>query len=194
MNDPELTAPKARGGWASSLPAKRQEAIASQVPGVPLGLINAMASRYQTERSERPVSPAEARAELVSVQDAAVELYERLGALSQEAKAELSAKAGDRGPNLFEDVDFLMQLLMGAGRDAADEFDPKPGRAPSAKTNLIRNLAELLRGHGLEANARPTGDLCFLTGQVLESVGDGSPDVASLVKSALNGRETMPAK
>lgn len=182
--------------------------------GIPQGDLNMIASRYQRERSqpakeaqsksERAVEremgsiPAkEVRAQLSAVMGTAAKLHDLLGSLNPKARRALQAKAEEMDQaQMIGSLDFLLEGLMAATRDAADSYDPTnggttfdahgPGANPSALTNLVRLLAGLLEQQGRPVGHNEAGELYLLISTVLAWNGDaGTAGLSDSIRKAL---------
>lgn len=175
-----------RSGSVSRLPAKTREALARILPDVPVDLIESAAIRYQLHAIRLSPPAAAVRGALQTIGEQAGLLYVSLGTLSEEARGALvDALEPVGGAVFFEQAGFITQALMGLARNAALDVEVAAGRPGTPRHQLILSLSRLLSAHGYTADARPNGDLCFATREVLNALGESPTDVRALVRDAL---------
>lgn len=181
------------GGPVLNPPEPIRASVKQHLPRLPIEHFDRIGSIYNTMRTYRAVPPAKVRDTLQRIAEKAGALYIELGSLSEEAADALWHAAYQRGrPELQEEAEFALRMLMGVGRDAAlDQGAPAAGAPPGARRAMVLSLANLLEEHGMEANAKPNGDLVFLTRSILEGYDEQVADVRKLVADAL---ETIPEK
>ena len=174
------------GGVVNPLPKKTREAIERQLPGLPIGYIASTFVHYQLLRGHKPEPPSEVRTTLDGIAKQAADLYISLGTLSEEARNHLwDALEPVGGVAFFEQANFVSQALMGLAQNAANGVEIGTGRPATWKHGLVRSLANILEGHGRTADSKQTGDLCFLSLEVLTALDEKPGDVRSLVRDAL---------
>ena len=168
--------------------------------GIPQGDLNMIAMRYQRERSQPakeaqskserlveremgPIPAKEVRDQLDAVRGTAAKLHDLLGKLNPKAKRALQAKAeGMDQAQMIGSLDFLLEGLMAATRDAAEGYDPTnggttydphgPGANPAALTNLVRHLAGRLGWPEKPVSYNEAGELYRLVSTILVWTGD----------------------
>lgn len=175
------------GGVVVNPPEHIRAAVKRQIPELPIERFDRIGSIYNTERTYEAQRPAGVRDATEAIGDKAADLYVRLAELSEEANDALWHAAYQRGrPNLKEEADLILQMLMGIGRDAAlNVGQTPPGAQAGAKRGMVVGLACLLKSVGLDADARPSGNLVFLTRSILEAYGETHSNVPKLVRDAL---------
>lgn len=174
------------GGVVNPPPPKAKEAIKRTLPLVPYELIESASINYQLLSRHRPETSASVRESMQKIAEQAAALYVSLGTLSEESRNALwDALEPVGGFKFWEQAGFVSQALMGLARNAALDVEATPGRPVSVKHTLVRSFAAILEGHGYPANAKPNGELCFLTREVLTGYGDAPADVRALVRDAL---------
>jgi hypothetical protein len=174
------------GGVVIPVPEATKEAVKRTLPKLPFEYVESAAINYQLLSGHSAEPPAKVRANLQSIAEQAAALYASLGTLSEESREALwDALEPVGGVAFWEQASFVTQMLMGLARNAALEIEASPGRPMSPKHGLVRSFANILTAHGYTADARPNGDLCFLTREMLSVYGDAPDDVRSLVRDAL---------
>lgn len=174
------------GGIVDSLPTKAREVINRQFPEIPMGYIESAYARCQILRQHKPQPSADVRAALDNIAKQAACLYVTLGTLSEEARNQLwDALEPVGGLAFFEQANFMAQALMGLSRTAALEVETKSGAPETWKHSLVRSLANILEAHGRIADAKPKGDLCFLSHELMMAMGYEVKDIRSTVRDAL---------
>lgn len=174
------------GGAVYPLPAVIKASIGRNLPGVPIEIVESAFVHFQLLQMHRPEAPASVRETMQKIAEQAAALYISLGTLSEEARNQLwDALEPVGGVAFYEQAEFVSQALMGLARNAALDVEIAAGRPVSWKHRFVRSLANILEGHGRTADAKPEGDLCFLTLELLEALDEKPKDVRSLVRDAL---------
>ena len=174
------------GGIIESLPVKTRDAIARQLPDIPLPYVESAFAHSQILRQHKPQPLSEVRDALDNIAKQAGNLYVSLGTLSEEARNQLwDALEPFGGLAFFEQANFMAQALMGLSRNAALDVETKIGAPETWKHSLVRSLANILEAHGRIADAKPKGDLCFLSHELMTAMGYDVKDVRSTVRDAL---------
>lgn len=174
------------GGVVTPLPAVAIASIERTLPDLPIGLVKSAFTHFQLLGRHSPEPPAAVRATMQKIAEQSAALYITLGTLSEESRNQLwDALEPVGGLAFFEQANFVTQALMGLARNAALDVETSTGRPTSWKHGLVRSLANILEGHGRAADARPEGDLCFLTLTLLAALEEQPKDVRALVRDAL---------
>jgi hypothetical protein len=175
------------GGVVVNPPELVRASVRKHLPQLPIEHFDRIGSIYNTMRHYRPEPPAKVRDALQKIAEKAADLYIDLGKLSEEAADALWHAAYARGrPAIQQEVELGLQMLMGIGRDGAlAQGAPSAGAPTGARRAMVLSLANLLEAHGLAVDAKPKGNLVFLTSSILEAYDEQVADVRKLVADAL---------
>ena len=174
------------GGAVENPPEPIRRAVRNQVPAIDIEEFDRIASNYNIERAHRAQPPAAVRKALQSIAEKASHLCAELMMLSEEAHDALwhAAYSNGRG-EIRGEAAYVLSVLSGVGRAAYNEVEPTAGAPSGARRVMVQRLATSLKRAGLVADARPNGELVFLTRSVLDSYGERVSDVRKLVADAL---------
>ena len=182
-------------GQEPDIQEQRNERWVDELQGLDPEARKAALSQRRLERSveqampNAQAKPAQDKSALEAVEDAACELHQRLGELSPSAMKGLRVRAGALGQSdRFNDgMDFLLELMMGASRNAAAEIPGgSPGRETSAFTKLIQRLAGMLSERGRLVNSSKNGDLCHLADLILAQAGESRKGLPNRIAKTLS--------
>jgi hypothetical protein len=176
------------------LGARQRQNIAKRLPLVDLAKIERIGADYCIERDHDDEKPAKVKAALQDIAEKAGALYVALSSMKEETRAELWDACGKAGrADLWLEVEASSRLLIGVARSAHLDTEVPEHRLKGPKRSLILSLADVLDSVGMAPDARPKGDLCFLTEEVLMSCGEDVGSQRTSVRAAMAERSTRAA-
>jgi hypothetical protein len=178
------------GGVCRDLSAKAHAELVRRWPALDADLVNSASKNFQLRLQHRAQTPPEIRKTMDKLAIGIGNLKVALRSLPEEASDHLWQDLFETGQEaLLEQLPFALDRMQAAAMRAHNAEIGNDARSEKgARHQLIVGLASQLQNVGIEADARPKGDLCRLLDLVLDDLADmgvSRGDIRSTVRDAL---------